>query len=206
VQSIDQLLKIREGTLSLRGKILDLNDQVQSTGIKLVDKKKEVIESRRVLLNVELALETMQSCLFILDNATRVQSRIQSRKYYSALKLLDELEEKHLRNMTEFAFVKKMRMFSSQIQCRTQLKLGKKTEESIPATQESIRAAVLREMRDWLLQVKNQTGKVGKYAMSLAIKKNERAQEREGSNEDLEAADGMPDRESEEGEIPYITR
>jgi hypothetical protein len=77
--------------------------------------------------------------------------------------------------------------------------LGLKTEESIPATQESIRAAVLREMRDWLLQVKNQTGKVGKYAMSLAIKKNERAQERlEGSNEDLEAADGMPDRESEE--------
>ncbi len=56
-------------------------------------------------------------------------------------------------------------------------------------------------MRDWFLQVKNQTGKVGKYAMSLAIKKNERAQERlEGSNEDLEAADGMPDRESEEGE------
>jgi hypothetical protein len=77
---------------------------------------------------------------------------------------------------------------------------SRQSEESIPATQETIRAAVLREMRDWLLQVKNQTGKVGKYAMSLAIKKNERAQERlEGSNDDLETADAIPDRESEEG-------
>lgn len=38
-------------------------------------------------MNVELALETMQSCLFILDMANKVQTRIQDRKYYTALKV-----------------------------------------------------------------------------------------------------------------------
>lgn len=49
--------------------------------------------------------------------------------------------------------------------------------ESIPLTQEVIRTAVLREMRDWLLKVKDQSSLVGRYAMSLTLKKNEIAQE-----------------------------
>ena len=38
-------------------------------------------------MNVELALETMQSCLFILDMANKVQTRVDNRKYYTALKV-----------------------------------------------------------------------------------------------------------------------
>ena len=125
------------------------------TGLKLVEKKKEVIESRKSLLNVELALETIQSCLLVLDLANKVQTRIANGKYYSALKLLDELQDTHLRKMTHLSFVKTL--------------IG-----SIPVTQEVIRTSVLREMRDWLLKVKDQTYKVGKYALSLTIKKFER--------------------------------
>jgi hypothetical protein len=85
--AIDQLLKVRDGVLDLREKISNLNEQVQSTGSKLVDKKKDVIESRKCMINVEAALETMQSCIFLLDMASKVQTRIDQCKYYSALKV-----------------------------------------------------------------------------------------------------------------------
>lgn len=63
--------------------------------------------------------------------------------------------------------------------------------ESIPVTQEVIRTAVLREMRDWFLVIKEQTPKVGKYAMNLTVKKNERAQENlDNSGEDVNQEDG----------------
>jgi hypothetical protein len=42
--------------------------------------------------------------------ANKVQNRIENRKYYSALKLLEELEEKYLKKSSDFAFVKKMSM------------------------------------------------------------------------------------------------
>ena len=45
--------------------------------------------------------------------------------------------------------------------------------DSIPVTQEIIRTAVLREMRDWFLILKGQTLIVGKQAMNLALKKTE---------------------------------
>ena len=38
-------------------------------------------------MNIESALETMHSCLFILDMASKVQARIENNKYYTALKV-----------------------------------------------------------------------------------------------------------------------
>ena len=55
--------------------------------------------------------------------------------------------------MKEFSFVQKM-------------------IDSIPVTQEIIRTAVLREMRDWFLTLKDSTNLVGKEALRLALQKN----------------------------------
>ncbi len=68
--------------------------------------------------------------------------------------MLETLEVKHLQKMKEFVFVQKM-------------------IESIPATQEIIRAAVLREMRDWFLSLRESTNLLGKEALSLEIKNRE---------------------------------
>jgi hypothetical protein len=38
VQSVDQLLKVRLGTVHLKGKITDLNSEVQQAGSKIVEK------------------------------------------------------------------------------------------------------------------------------------------------------------------------
>ncbi|KAJ3293591.1 hypothetical protein HK104_004343 [Borealophlyctis nickersoniae] len=87
VQSVDQLLKVRVGTVTLRNKIVDLNQELQETGGNIVEKKKEMIENRRTLLNIETAMDALQSCLFVLDIANKVNTHIENRKYYSALRV-----------------------------------------------------------------------------------------------------------------------
>lgn len=46
VNSVNQLLRIREGTVNLTNEILDLNQSIQSSTEKLVDQKKALVDSR----------------------------------------------------------------------------------------------------------------------------------------------------------------
>ncbi|KAI8855048.1 hypothetical protein BC829DRAFT_108304 [Chytridium lagenaria] len=89
VQSVDQLLKVRLGTVHLKSKVVDLNREMQADGSKIIDKKKEIIDYRKVLQNIEVALESLQVCLFVLDVSNKVSNQIDNRKYYSALRLLE---------------------------------------------------------------------------------------------------------------------
>ena len=106
VHSIDQLLKVRAGTSSLRDKLMVMNQQVQEVGSKSIEKKKELIENRRRLLNIEYALECVQSCLFVLDICARVSIQISNRKYFSAIRMLQELHDTHLKLIQNYSFSK----------------------------------------------------------------------------------------------------
>ncbi|KAL2919846.1 Rab GTPase-binding exocyst subunit S15 [Polyrhizophydium stewartii] len=136
VQSVDQLLKVRAGTATMRDKIKAMNEDMQTSGRRIVEKKAELIDNRRTLLHIETALETMQSCLFVLDLANRVGVQVQNRKYYSALRMLDELQSSHLSLVSQFSF-------TGQI------------AEWIPKMQESIRESVVAEMNQWFVTRSN---------------------------------------------------
>eukprot|EP00842_Homolaphlyctis_polyrhiza_P005162 jgi/Hompol1/5647/HPOL_002014-RA len=158
VQSVDQLLKVRAGTATLRDKIRSMNDDLQSSGQKMIEKKAELIENRRILLNVETALETMQSCLFVLDIANRVGVQVSNRKYYSALRMLDELQNTHLSLISQFSF-------------------SKQIYDWIPYMQNAIREAVVEEMNNWFVTVRDATDLVGRLAMELTVMRQDRAME-----------------------------
>ncbi|KAJ3045438.1 hypothetical protein HDV00_010308 [Rhizophlyctis rosea] len=136
VQSVDQLLKVRVGTVSLKNLVVDLNGELQSIGNKIVDKKKDVIDYRRILLHIESAMDVLQSCLFVLDIANKVNSNIEGRKYYSALR------------------------------------------ERIPRLQDKIQDAVLQEMKEWFVRIRENTQKIGKLALEHTAVKQEHIREK----------------------------
>ncbi|KAJ3023401.1 hypothetical protein HKX48_003318 [Thoreauomyces humboldtii] len=153
VQSVDQLLKVRQGTITLKDKILDLNEQMQASGSKIVSKKREIINNQHTLLNLELGVESLQSCLFVLDMANKVNASVENRKYYTALKMLEDLQKTHLRPLMHYTFAKYM-------------------QEYVPIMQENIRETVLQEVQTWLVNIRENTRAVGKLAMEhVAIKK-----------------------------------
>ncbi|KAH9252571.1 hypothetical protein BASA81_009530 [Batrachochytrium salamandrivorans] len=158
VQSVDQLLKVRAGTATMRDKIKAMNDDMQLSGSKIIEKKSELIENRRILLNIETSLETMQSCLFVLDITNRVSIQVNNQKYYSALRMLDELKSTHLALVSQYSF-------AAQI------------SDWIPYMQNAIREAVVDEMSKWFINVKETTGTVGRLAMNLTAMRQDRASE-----------------------------
>ncbi|KAJ3411833.1 hypothetical protein HDV05_001675 [Chytridiales sp. JEL 0842] len=172
VQSVDQLLKVRLGTVNLRSKIVQLNSEMQEAGSKIVEKvgaakflrppmfntcvqKKEIIDYRKILLNIETAMESLQTCLFVLDVANKVNSQIENKKYYSALRMLEDLQTVHLQNVTQFTFSKSMLDF-------------------IPQQRENIREAVAKEMKEWFVSVHENTRRVGKMILDTTMARQER--------------------------------
>ncbi|EPQ27215.1 uncharacterized protein PFL1_05138 [Pseudozyma flocculosa PF-1] len=146
VSAVDKLLRVRSGTVSLKHRIGELNEDVQAGGQSLGNKKKQLLETRRVGQNVDEAIETIQACLRVLDLANRIDSLIQARKYYSALRSLEELETIHLKAVLHHEFAKHMM-------------------ESIPQMREQVRQAVTREMKEWLYEVREKSRTVGRLAL-----------------------------------------
>lgn len=146
VAAVDKLLKVRSGTVTLKHRIGELNEDVQAGGSSLGNKKKQLLESRRVGQNVDEAITSLQACLRVLDMANRIDTLIQEQKYFSALRSLHELETIHLKAVLHHDFAKHMM-------------------ESIPQMRQTIKLAVTREMKEWLFQVRQKSRTVGHLAL-----------------------------------------
>ncbi|CAG8597920.1 13973_t:CDS:10 [Funneliformis caledonium] len=166
IQSVDQLLKVRQGTVNLKNKIIDLNYDVQNSGKKVASKKKELIQTRRIQKNIDDAVDTLQSCLHVLDMANRVNYLVEERKYYSALRTLEELQTIHLRKVIQYDFAKHM-------------------QESIPVMQNNVKDAVTKEMKEWLFKVRQVSRQVGRIAMEQMKLRQERWKLKVDQNPDL---------------------
>ncbi|KAI1320721.1 hypothetical protein EDD11_010255 [Mortierella claussenii] len=159
VQSVDRLLKVRQGTVDLKDKIHTLNTDVQRAGTELTAKKRELIESKRILENIATATETLRTCVHFLDLANRVNVQVENRKYYSALRIVDEIQVVHLRSVIQFEFARHM-------------------QDCIPILQHAIKDAVTTEMKEWLFSIRLSQKAMGKVAMDRMAARQQRWRER----------------------------
>jgi len=146
IQAIDQLLKVRVGAENLKNKIIDLNDEMQLSGEELIEKKKQLITDRKILNNINLTLSILKHCLSILEITNKINMQIENHKYYSALRLVEELQTVHLSNIIQFQFAQHI-------------------QECIPSMKDKIKIAVTKEMKTWLINIRENSRKVGNLAM-----------------------------------------
>src|SRR5207248_2264704 len=92
VTSVNQLLRIREGTVSLTSEILDLNQSIQSSTEKLAEQKKALVESRSHRQNIDESLRALQDCLEVLRLSNQVHDLLGKKNHYAALRALEELQ------------------------------------------------------------------------------------------------------------------
>ncbi|KAI9294320.1 hypothetical protein K502DRAFT_292458 [Neoconidiobolus thromboides FSU 785] len=166
IQSVDQLLEVKKGTSTLKENILEVNESLQQSGNKLLATKSELIQHRRIQQNIETCIETLQTCLHILKLANRVNTLLNQRNYFSALKTLDELQNEHLPHINQYLFAKYM-------------------EECIPSMRDLVKQAVILEKRDWLLQLKEQSRNYGLSKIQKMLDKQQSwivRQKKENSN------------------------
>ncbi|ORX59946.1 exocyst complex subunit Sec15-like protein [Piromyces finnis] len=146
VQAIDQLLKVRVGAENLKNKIVELNKEMQAQGEELIEKKKQLIMDKKILNNINLTISTLKHCLSILDKTNKINIQIENHKYYSALRMVEELQTTHLSNIIQFQFAQHI-------------------QECIPLIKDRIKIAVTKEMKSWIIKIRENSRKVGNLAM-----------------------------------------
>jgi len=99
VSSVSTLLTIRQGTGHLRRRIGELDGQMGDVGRALGEKvckpsivraerqKRALLEQKKVAKSMDDAIETLQTCLRLLDLVHRVGEMIREGKYWGALRV-----------------------------------------------------------------------------------------------------------------------
>lgn len=87
ISSVSTLFSVKSYTTNLREKITSLDASVSQIGRGLVEKKKGLLQSKKTAANLDEAIDTMQSCLRVLDVVNRIGEMVKEGKYWSALRV-----------------------------------------------------------------------------------------------------------------------
>ena len=156
VSSVDSLLRIRDQTVQMSGEILQLNQSIEESMVKVAEQKKALVDSRGVRQNINEATQALNACLNVLRIANQVQDMLREKTYYAALRALDELQTIHLKEIDRF-------------------KIATMIERSIPQTKEQIREAVKQDLSLWLYRIRESAqylGEVSFYQTDERMKRN----------------------------------
>ena len=146
VSAVDELLIVRSGTVSLKHRINELNQEIQTSGHALISKKKDMLDRQKVGQNIEEAIEALQECQQVLEMNVLVEDLITQQKYYSALRRLDELDNVHLKSLMH-------------------LEVARIVRDNIPELRDRIRSEVTKQMKGWMYEVREKSGAVGRIAL-----------------------------------------
>ena len=145
VSSVNQLLHVRDGAVNLATEIASLNQSIQSSTEKLADQKKALVDSRDVRQNIDEATQTLRDCLEVLRLANQVHDLLGKKSHYSALRALDELQNVHLKEITQY-------------------KIAEMIQKSVPATKKLIADAVMEDLNMWLFRIREVSPYIGEVA------------------------------------------
>ncbi|OJJ04597.1 hypothetical protein ASPVEDRAFT_137292 [Aspergillus versicolor CBS 583.65] len=159
VSSVNQLLHVREGTVSLTAEILNLNQSIQASTEKLAEQKKALVESRRHRQNIDETSRAIQDCLEVLRLANQVHDLLAKKNHYAALRALEELQNVHLKGVTQF-------------------QIADMIQRSVPATQRAIAEAVMSDLNTWLYRIREMSQYLGEIALYHTDLRKTRQKER----------------------------
>ena len=159
VSSVNQLLQVREGTVNLTTEILGLNQSMQSSTEKLAEQKRALVESRGVRQNIDEATRALRDCLEVLRLANQVHDLLAKKSHYSALRALDELQNVHLKEVTQY-------------------KIADMIQKSVPATKKLIAEAVMTDLNTWLYRIRETSQFLGEVAFYHTEQRRTRQKDR----------------------------
>ena len=151
LRSVNQLQSIREETVLLTDEILKLNQSIQSSTEILAEQKQALVNTRAIRQNITDASDALRGSLSILHAVNQTHDLIRKKKYYAALKSLDDLQNEHI-------------IPTVQNKYATQQRLADIIQKSIPASQKVISEAVMTDLNTWLFRIRETSQFLGEVA------------------------------------------
>ncbi|KAI9049331.1 hypothetical protein LZ554_007175 [Drepanopeziza brunnea f. sp. 'monogermtubi'] len=168
--SVNQLQKVREGTVQLTTEILELNQSIQASTEKLAAQKEALVDTKAVRQNIAEASEALKESLKILHAVNQADNLIRNKNYYAALKALEDLQNEHL-------------IPTIQNKYATQHKLADIIQKSIPSSRKAISEAVMNDLNTWLYRIRETSQFLGEVAFYHTELRRTRQKERMESNQ-----------------------
>ncbi|KAF9006559.1 exocyst complex component, sec15 subunit [Cyathus striatus] len=146
ISSVSTLFTVKSYTDKMKQSIASLDTNVSQLGGNLVEKKRNLLHTRRTAANLDEAIDTLQACLRVLDVVDRVGEMVKQGKYWSALRSLEDIQSMPATSLSHTPFFQHLL-------------------SSLPSLRAQIKDAVRASMKQWLLEIRNISTEVGKLAV-----------------------------------------
>ncbi|CAI9537504.1 unnamed protein product [Staurois parvus] len=149
VDAINELLKVRADAEKLKVQVTDTNRRFQEAGKEVIAKTEDIIRCRIQQRNIATVVDRLQLCLPALEMYSKLKEQINGKRYYSALKTMDQLEHVYLPKVSQYRFCQIM-------------------AENLPKLREEIKDISMSGLKDFLESIRKHSDKIGETAMKQA--------------------------------------
>ncbi|XP_053196912.1 exocyst complex component 6 isoform X1 [Scomber japonicus] len=149
VDAITELLKVRTDAEKLMGQVTDTNRRLQEAGREVTAQTEEVIRCRIQQRNMVTTVEKLQLCIPVLEMYSKLKEQLESKRYYAALKTMEQLEKVYIPRVSHYRFCQIM-------------------AENLPRLREEIKEISMSDLKDFLESIRKHSDKVGETAMRQA--------------------------------------
>ncbi|XP_062382093.1 exocyst complex component 6 isoform X2 [Sardina pilchardus] len=149
VDAITELLKVRADAEKLMGQVTDTNQRLQEAGREVTSQTEEVIRCRLQQRNMATTVEKLQLCIPVLEMYSKLKEQLESKRYYAALKTMEQLENVYIPRVSKYRFCQIM-------------------AETLPKLREEIKEISMSDLKDFLESIRKHSDKIGETAMRQA--------------------------------------
>lgn len=153
IESVNELLNVKGDTYKLKLYVKELDEKFKFSGCELAKQISSLIQCRYMQRNIASAVETIALCLPVLEMYAKLQEQLDGKRYYPALKSLEQLEHTYLPRISSFRFAEIM-------------------STRIPIYRDNIKKAAMSDLRDFLASIREHSKKLGAIAMKQAQKRH----------------------------------
>ncbi|XP_032288460.1 exocyst complex component 6 isoform X10 [Phoca vitulina] len=149
VDAITELLKVRTDAEKLKVQVTETNRRFQDAGKEVIVQTEDIIRCRIQQRNITTVVEKLQLCLPVLEMYSKLKEQMSAKRYYSALKTMEQLENVFFPRVSQYRF------------CQLMI-------ENLPKLREDIKEISMSDLKDFLESIRKHSDKIGETAMKQA--------------------------------------
>ncbi|CAL5425976.1 unnamed protein product [Camellia sinensis] len=158
IMAVDDLRSLLSDVDSLKSSLSNSTSMLHSVAAPLLSSLDSFIEARAEYRNVSLAIDSVRTCVQLIELCSRANVHLSENDFYMALKCVDTIETEFL-DKTPSSTLRRM------------------LEKQIPAIRSHIERRVSKEFGDWLVEVRIVSRNLGQLAIGQASAARQREEE-----------------------------
>lgn len=158
ILAVDDLRSLLSDVESLKSSLYNSNTKLQTVAQPLLSSLDAFVEARNISQNVNLALESVQTSINLIELCSRANFHLSGNNFYMALKCVDSIERQFL-DKTPSSTIRRM------------------LEGHIPAIRSHIERKINKEFGDWLVEIRIVSRNLGQLAIGQASSARQREED-----------------------------